>query len=184
MSRDKPILRKEFSAVYDSCAGVRAFTHSYLGGRRDFLGAHYVAMPGVYFVVLVHMAWTIVPTGVVVGIGGKAASWRLVGGTPVCALAETGALWSLRLRSPGVAATMSRMRRPAAAWLNKLGAECASGVMWWMSFCRIQFSKVVQAQIEPGRRAYLTTTRPCRRNTSGIRCRLPPRSTLAIRCLR
>jgi hypothetical protein len=55
--------------------------------RRGFLGAHYQTIPGVCSVVLVHMAWTIVPTAVVVGIGGKkrvgnwlqkrrSASWR------------------------------------------------------------------------------------------------------------
>src|SRR2546423_5144987 len=43
-----------------------------------FLGAHYVTIPGVCFAVIVHMAWTIVPTGVVVGIGAKKriSDWR------------------------------------------------------------------------------------------------------------
>lgn len=39
--------------------------------RNDFPGALYVTIPGVYFAVLVHMAWTIIPTGVVVVLGGK-----------------------------------------------------------------------------------------------------------------
>jgi hypothetical protein len=39
--------------------------------RYDFAGARYVAMPGVCFFVVIHMAWTIVPTGVIVGLGGK-----------------------------------------------------------------------------------------------------------------
>lgn len=39
--------------------------------RHDLLGTHYVTTPGLFFAVIVHMAWTIVPTGLVVGIGAK-----------------------------------------------------------------------------------------------------------------
>ena len=40
-----------------------------LWSRHDWLGSCYVTVPGVYFAILVHMAWTIIPTGIVVGLG-------------------------------------------------------------------------------------------------------------------
>jgi hypothetical protein len=39
--------------------------------RHGWAGIYYITMPGIYFLVVIHMAWTIIPTGVVVGIGGK-----------------------------------------------------------------------------------------------------------------
>lgn len=39
--------------------------------RRGALGIHYVTTPGVYYAVIVHMAWTIAPTAVIVALGGK-----------------------------------------------------------------------------------------------------------------